>query len=184
MALLRSNAPEIGAPCPDFSLASVVDGRHYSLSDFDTSRALLIAFICNHCPYVRAIEDRLIALARSFSINDFQLVGICPNDAISYPDDAPAELRRRSEEKNYGFPYLFDEDQSVAKAFDAMCTPDLFLYDQNRHLFYHGQLDDNWQHGNEVKDQSLKNAINDILEGNDPPSDQTPSMGCSIKWKI
>ena len=182
MVLLHSNAPEIGAPCPDFSLLSV-DDKQYSLGDFASSKALLVAFICNHCPYVRAIEDRLLALSGAFDGKTLQIVGICSNDAKTYPDDAKEALRKRAQEKNYGFPYLVDVDQTVAKAFDAVCTPDLFLYDQQRRLFYHGQLDDNWQDHKSVKREFLKEAIQAIVDGKKPPSEQKPSMGCSIKWR-
>lgn len=181
MPLLHSNAPQIGAACPDFSLTSV-DDKNYSLCDFSSSKALLVAFICNHCPYVRAIEDRLIALAHSFSTRDLQVVGICSNDAKNYPDDGKLPLRKRAEEKDYRFPYLLDEDQSIARAFDAVCTPDLYLYDHHRKLYYHGQLDDNWQHADQVTHQFLKDAVHGILRGDAPPQDQKPSMGCSIKW--
>jgi peroxiredoxin len=181
MALLHSNAPEIGAPCPDFSL-NAVDDKHYSQGDFSSSTALLVAFICNHCPYVRAIEDRLIALGRMFDQSVLQIVAICSNDAHKYPDDAKEALYKRAQEKNYGFPYLHDVDQSVAKAFGAVCTPDLFLYDQQRTLFYHGQLDDNWQDASSVKRQFLKEAVLAIVDGKRPPREQKPSMGCSIKW--
>lgn len=182
MVLLHSNAPEIGARCPDFSLPSV-DGKSYSLDDFSHTKALLVAFICNHCPYVRAIEDRLIELKKSFKQGEFEIVGICANDAKNYPDDNRDALLKRWREKNYDFPYLIDEDQTIAKAFSAVCTPDLFLYDKNRALFYHGQLDDNWQDASKVKHESLKEAINAILTNQKPPSEQKPSMGCSIKWK-
>ncbi len=182
MVLLHSNAPEIGAKAPQFSLTSV-DDNHYSLDDFADHKALLIAFICNHCPYVRAIEDRMIALKKSFSPTDFEIVAICSNDAEKYPDDSKVNLLARSREKNYGFPYLIDEDQSVAKAYNAVCTPDLFLYDQDRRLFYHGQLDDNWQDVSKVKHESLKEAITAIINHDKPPREQKPCMGCSIKWK-
>lgn len=182
MALMHSNELELGTTCPTFSLPSV-DGRTYELRDFAESKALLIAFICNHCPYVRAIEDRLIALKRAFKTSELEMVGICSNDASRYPDDSKEQLFARWQEKNYGFPYLIDEDQSVARAFSAVCTPDLFLFDQNRALFYHGQLDDNWQQPQNVKKEDMKDAIRLLLNDQDPPVVQKPSMGCSIKWK-
>ncbi len=182
MALMHSNPPAIGAAIPDFSLLSV-DGKRYALEDFSSSKALLVMFICNHCPYVRAIEDRLLALRRAFLVKDLQVVGICSNDAQNYPDDSAEELLKRAQEKNYGFPYLVDDDQTVAKAFDAVCTPDLFLYDQDRRLFYHGQLDDNWQDASNVEHEYVKDAVRAILANNKAPADQKPSIGCSIKWK-
>lgn len=183
MVLLHSEDLDIGSSCPDFNLISAVDNTQKSLSDFTDSKALLIAFICNHCPYVRAIEDRLIKLAKAFKKEDFQLVGICSNDAKGYPSDSPDELRKRWQEKSYGFEYLVDEDQSVAKKFNAVCTPDLFLYDQDRKLYYHGRLDDNWQSEEKVTSQDMYKAIVDMLNSKEPPKEQKPSMGCSIKWK-
>jgi peroxiredoxin len=182
MVLLHSNPPEIGVACPEFSLVSV-DDKRYCLADFSDSQALLVAFICNHCPYVRAIEDRLIALRKAFTITDLAMVGICSNDVKAYPDDSKEMLRQRWEEKSYEFPYLIDESQMVARAFHAICTPDLFLYDRERSLFYHGQLDDNWRDAHQVQEQSLKLAVSTLLLGQEPPQMQKPSMGCSIKWR-
>jgi peroxiredoxin len=162
---LTSNELAIGTPCPSFTLPSV-DGKTYSLSDFSNNRALLVAFICNHCPYVRAIEDDLIAL----KIEGLQVVAICSNDASKYPEDAPEALLKRWHEKNYGFPYLIDATQEVAKKFDAVCTPDLFVYDSDRKLYYHGRL------------QELASAVQDLLAGKPAPVNQQHSIGCSIKW--
>lgn len=182
MALLSSKALKPRFICPQFSLLSV-ENKPVSLSDFSSSKALLVAFICNHCPYVRAIEDRLLTLRKDFSLKDLGMVGICSNDAQKYPEDGAVELLRRWTEKSYGFPYLIDADQSVAKSFDAVCTPDLFLFDKERRLFYHGQLDDNWQDESKVTSQDLKEAIKMILADLSPPKEQKPSMGCSIKWQ-
>lgn len=165
MALTSSTPVVLGIPCPDFKLESV-DDQVYSLSDFADSKALLIAFICNHCPYVQAIEDRLIAL----NIEGLQRVGICSNDSKNYPEDAPYNLLKRWREKNYGFPYLIDSTQTVAQAFDAVCTPDLFLYDADRRLYYHGRI------------QELELAVRDLLADKPAPQNQAYSMGCSIKW--
>lgn len=162
---LTSHELAIGTPCPSFTLPSV-DGKTYSLADFSNSRALLIAFICHHCPYVKAIEDDLIAL----KIDGLQRVAICSNDASKYPEDAPETLLKRWREKNYGFPYLIDSTQEVAKKFDAVCTPDLFVYDSNRKLYYHGRL------------QELTSAVQDLLAGKPAPENQQHSIGCSIKW--
>lgn len=182
MPRLFSTAKPLKFPCPNFS-AVAVDNQRYSLHDFDSSSALLVAFICNHCPYVRAIEDRLLALRHEFSRDVLAMVAICSNDFDQYPDDRPEVLRQRWQEKNYGFPYLIDEDQSIAKDFDAVCTPDLFLFDQQRELFYHGELDDNWQEPTRVSRRSLSNAIQALLKNEQPPVEQKPSMGCSIKWR-
>lgn len=182
MALMESTQQEIGTSIPGFSLKSV-DGKEYTNDSFNESQALLMAFICNHCPYVQAIEDRLLALAKAYSVQNLQVVGICSNDPAHYPDDAPEQLLKRWREKDYGFPYLFDETQEVAKDFDAVCTPDLFLYDQNRELYYHGRLDDNWKEPSQVKHQELKEAVDQLLAGDLPPKVQHPAMGCSIKWR-
>ena len=183
MVLLQSKSLPLGLSCPEFSLPSVIDDGVYSLKDYAQAKALLVAFICNHCPYVRAIEDRLIGLRKSFDSEQLAMVGICSNDAVRYPDDGKENLKKRWYEKNYGFPYLVDAEQTVARDFLAVCTPEFFLFDQKRKLFYHGQLDDNWQHEAAVKHHHLEEAIEAIIEGKVPPSHQQPSMGCSIKWK-
>lgn len=182
MPLMNSSDPQVGQACPEFNLPSV-DGKQYQLASFSGSKALLVAFICKHCPYVIAIEDRILSLASDYPINDLQVVGICSNDATTYTEDAPESLHQRWLEKGYGFPYLVDESQEVAHAFGALCTPDMYLYDENRKLYYHGQLDDNWKDPSLVKSEDMRNAVNDLLAGNAPPETQHPSMGCSIKWK-
>jgi peroxiredoxin len=182
MVSLPSSNIELFTPCPDFLLPSV-DGKSYGLSDFLSSEALLVAFICNHCPYVRAIESRLIELRKIYDEDDLAMVGICANDALQYPDDAREVLLDRWRKMNYGFPYLIDSEQTIAKAFGAVCTPDLFLYDRRRRLFYHGQLDDNWQDESKVSHHDLRAAIDAILADQPPPDHQKASLGCSIKWK-
>lgn len=162
---LTSNEIALGTPCPSFTLPSV-DGNVYSLSDFDIKPALLVAFICNHCPYVKAIEDDLLNL----NIDGLQVVAICSNDPVRYPEDAPEALLQRWQEKGYGFPYLIDQSQEVAKAFGAACTPDLFVYDHSRQLYYHGRI------------QKLPAAVEDLLAGRPAPNSQIQSIGCSIKW--
>jgi peroxiredoxin len=173
---------DIGKACPDFSLFSV-DKNRYNLDSFSKSKGLLVAFICNHCPYVQAIEDRFLALTKVYAKKDIQTIAICSNDWQEFPDDAPECLYKRSIEKSFGFPYLIDETQEVAKAFNAACTPDLYLYDGKRKLFYHGRFDDNWKDQTQVKTQDLKEAIDDLLVDKNPPSRQYPAIGCSIKWK-
>jgi len=181
MVLLNSEQRNLGSQAPDFQLKSV-DGKTYALKDFD-QKVLVIMFICNHCPYVQAIEDRYIQLAKDYEGKSVQIVGICANDPTDYPDDSHSSLGRRWKEKNYGFPYLVDESQDVAKAYGAVCTPDLYVYNQHRNLAYHGRLDDNWQHPDQVKQQDLRMAIDALLAGQKPSEEQYPSMGCSIKWK-
>lgn len=182
MSLTYSQEPKIGMKAPGFSLASV-EGQHYEFKDFNNSKALLVAFICGHCPYVQAIEDRLIALAKAYAVSDLQIVGICANDATRYAEDKPTELLKRWQRKKYGFPYLIDETQEIAKAYGAVCTPDLFVYDNKRTLYYHGRVDDNWKDETRVTKHELREAIDTLLAGLPPPSTQHPSMGCSIKWR-
>jgi peroxiredoxin len=182
MVLLHSEKTRLGIPAPDFSLTSV-DGKKYSLASFTGKKALVIMFICNHCPYVKAIEDRIIQLERDYAAKGIQLIGICSNDPTDYPDDSPASLKKRWQEKDYRFPYLLDETQAVAKAYGAVCTPDIFIYDEKRLLAYRGQLDNNWQEPSKVTRHDLREAIDELLAGRKPSSVQTPSMGCSIKWR-
>jgi AhpC/TSA family len=140
-------------------------------------------FICNHCPYVQAIEDRYVALAREYGPRGVQFVGICSNDPTDYPDDRPERLLQRWREKRYGFPYLVDETQAVARAFGAVCTPDIYVFDRERRLAYHGRLDDDWQHPAKVKRRELAAALDALLTGGAPAREQVHSIGCSIKWK-
>src|SRR5580704_10944760 len=178
MVLLESKSLALGSSAPDFSLPSV-DEKIYCSRDFPKV-TLLVAFICNHCPYVRAIEDRLIDLRRSYSHDKLFMVGICSNDAKRYVLDSKNELLKSWQEKNYGFPYLIDEDQTTAKNFDAVCTPDLFLFDQEKKLFYHGALDDNWQDAKKVTREYMKEAIDAINHKRPALLEQKPSIGCSI----
>jgi thiol-disulfide isomerase/thioredoxin len=158
-----------------------VDGRLWSRDDFHTP-ALLVAVMCNHCPYVQAVDDRLNALARDFA-GRCDVVALNPNDAVAYPEDSFEAMRARAGAKGYTFPYLWDEDQSVARALGAVCTPDFFLYGSRRHLAYRGRLDDNWKEPGRVTRQELRAAIEAMLQGRAPEKVQHPSMGCSIKWK-
>lgn len=181
MALTYTPPSDIGESLKPFSLPRV-DGGEFSTKDLKPNQVLCVMFICNHCPYVKAVEDRILDLARSFANENVQFVGICANDPSDYPEDAPENLLKRTREKNYPFPYLFDSTQEVAKSFGAVCTPDIFLYDQNQKLFYRGRIDDSWRDASKVQRQELKEAIELALKGSSPPKDQIPSMGCSIKW--
>ena len=181
MALLHSEKIKLGSKASFFDLPSV-DGRSYSLSDFQ-NKILVLMFICNHCPYVKAIEDRILQLVRDFAKWGIAFVGISSNDFMKYPDDSPASLKTRWLEKKYGFPYLIDEDQSVARAYGAVCTPDLFVYNSKHELAYHGRLDDNWQEPSKVTKSDLRLALEALLKGSSPDPAQISSMGCSIKWK-
>lgn len=182
MALLNSEPIQLGSGAPAFDLPSV-DGKQYSTDSFKGAKVLVVMFICRHCPYVMAVEDRIIQLHRDYHEKGVQLVGICSNDFVNYPDDSPESLRQRWEEKGYGFPYLVDETQEVAKAYDAVCTPDIYVYDSNNKLAYHGRIDDNWGDASKVTRHEIREALDALLKGEKPSEDQTPSMGCSIKWK-
>lgn len=160
-----------------------VEGKIVGAKDFKFSPALLILFICNHCPYVKAIERRLIDLAHAHRGRGLSTVAICSNDPADYPEDAPAELLKTWRAHNYGFPYLIDESQQIAKKFGAVCTPDIFLYDKSRKLVYRGRLDDAWKNENLVQRRDLNEAIEAVLAGKPANLSQNPSMGCSIKWK-
>ncbi|HVU49305.1 MAG TPA: thioredoxin family protein [Polyangia bacterium] len=178
---------ELGAACPDFRLPAV-DGRVYARDDFAQARVLVVMFICNHCPYVKAVEDRIIRLAREYGPKGVQLVGVCSNDAATYPDDAFDKLAERWRARGYGFPYLHDEPQTVARAFGAVCTPDIFVYgpcDERgaRRLAYRGRIDDSWKDESKVTSRELAAALDALLAGEKPAAQQRPSMGCSIKWR-
>lgn len=181
MALTSTPQAEFGSACPDFTLPSV-DGRQFSKKDFVGTRAFLVMFICNHCPYVKAIEDRLLTLGRTYNPKDVGIVAICSNDSVRYPDDSAENLLKRWKEKSYPFPYLHDVDQKVAQTFGAVCTPDFFLYDKDMKLAYRGRLDDSWKDPQNVKRQEMKEAIDALVAGQRPSTEQQASMGCSIKW--
>jgi peroxiredoxin len=178
---VESTAAVSGVPCPDFRLPGV-DGKTYSRDDFASSPVLVLMFICNHCPYVKAVEDRLIELARGYGPRGVAFVGVCSNDAASYPDDAFDKLAERWLQKGYGFPYLHDESQAVARAFGAVCTPDIFVYDSARRLAYRGRIDDSWKDPARVTRRELAEALDALLAGRAPPPGK-PTLGCSIKWK-
>jgi peroxiredoxin len=179
---VETPAASLGTPCPDFALPAV-DGRRYALRDFDRAPVLVVMFICNHCPYVQAVEDRLIRLASELGPRGVAFVGVCANDAVTYPDDAFDKLAERWRSKGYGFPYLHDEQQAVARAFGAVCTPDIFVYDADRRLAYRGRIDDSWKDESKVTRRELAAALEALLGGQRPAAEQRPSMGCSIKWK-
>ena len=182
MALTENRDIGPGTPCPDFRLPTV-DGGIVSRDDLRAAPVLAVMFICNHCPYVQAIEDRLVALAREYEGRGVQLVGVCSNDPTAYPDDAPTRLLARWREKGFGFPYGVDETQDVARAFGAVCTPEFFVYGPDRRLAYHGRLDDSWREPAKVTRRELAAAFDALLAGHAPAREQVPSMGCSIKWR-
>ena len=177
-----SNGMPAGTPAPTFDLPGV-DGRSYALAAFADAPVLVVIFTCNHCPYARAVEDRLIALQRDYQARGVRLCAINPNDDKAYPDDAFPAMVERAQQKGFNFPYLRDESQQVARAYDAACTPDIFVFDQSRKLVYNGRLDDNWQQPDKVQRHDLRRVLDLTLEGRPLDFEPVPSMGCSIKWK-
>ena len=174
----------LGTKAPDFELPDVVTGRTVSVRDFDGRRALLVMFICRHCPYVRHVRSELARLGRDFADSELAIVAISSNDPTEYPEDAPESLAEEAREAAYAFPYLFDETQEVAKAYTAACTPDFFLFDADRALVYRGQLDDSRpRNGLPVTGKDLRAAIEAVLSGEPVSDDQRASIGCSIKWR-
>jgi peroxiredoxin len=172
----------LGTPAHDFELPSV-DGATVKLADLD-GRALLVMFLCNHCPYVRHVERALGAAVAEYAGRDVAAVGICSNDTQTNPDDGPAGLAEQARRAGFGFPYLIDDSQQVAAAYRAMCTPDLFVYDADRRLAYRGALDDSTpRSGRPVTGALLRDALDRVLEGQPVPEPHRPSMGCSLKWK-
>ena len=184
MAATESTMLALGTVAPDFSLPDVVSGRTVSLKDFAGKRALLVMFICRHCPYVKHVQDELARLGRDYADKPMGIVAISSNDAVNYPDDAPESLREMAVQLGFQFPYLYDESQEVARAYDAACTPDFFLFDENRRLVYRGQLDGSRPgNGVPVTGRDLRAAIDAVLAGAPVDPNQKPSLGCTIKWK-
>ncbi|KYG67946.1 alkyl hydroperoxide reductase [Bdellovibrio bacteriovorus] len=181
MALTFTPFPDLGNACPEFKLPAT-DGKTYSLKDFPTGHPLVVMFICNHCPYVQAIEDRLIQLGQDLKKQNVSVVAICSNDAKSHPEDSFENLKKRAEEKSYPFVYLYDESQEVAHKFGAVCTPDFFVYDKNHKLAYRGRLDDSWKDASKVTKRELYEAVQTLIKDQKVSEEQTASMGCSIKW--
>jgi len=182
MALMHSKGMPIGSPAPPFSLPGV-DGNAWSLDSFADAQLLVVVFTCNHCPYAIASEDRLLEIQSDYEDRGVRLVAISSNDAEKYPDDSFALMKERAADKAFTFPYLYDESQEVARAYDAACTPDVFVFDRNRKLIYNGRIDDNWQHPDQVDRQDLRAVLDAALEGRAVDFEHVPSMGCSIKWK-
>ncbi|MCX6733783.1 MAG: thioredoxin family protein [Candidatus Peregrinibacteria bacterium] len=182
MALIESTAVTLESAAPSFSLQGVDDKQH-SLADFQDANILVMIFMCNHCPYVQACIDRLITLQGEFSERGVRFIGINSNDSTDYPADSFEAMKIFSSERNMNFPYLFDETQDVARVYGAVCTPDIFVYDAERMLRYHGRIDNNWKDESKATTHELSDALAKMIEGEVPQEVQHPSMGCSIKWK-
>lgn len=175
---------ELGTMAPSFVLPDITTGRIVRRSDFDGKKALLVLFLCRHCPYVQHVQAGIAELARAYAGADLAIVGISSNDPSGYPEDSPEGLAGQAREAGFQFPYLFDETQDVAKAYTAACTPDPFLFDAERKLVYRGQLDGSRPgNGIPVTCEDVRAAIDALLAGGVISSDQRPSIGCSIKWR-
>jgi peroxiredoxin len=192
MALLYTpDLPPLGMSAPDFSLPGV-DGKKYSLQSFKDADVLLVVFMCNHCPYVKAVFDRLIQLPKTFAASKFAMIGINANDTVKYPDDSFEKMQSLSHELQFTFPYVLDETQETAKAYDAVCTPDPYLFKKDGDTFrliYRGRIDDSWKDPALVKSKELEAAISRGLQEEYSSlkarsiEPMIPSMGCSLKWK-
>ncbi|PWU11153.1 MAG: thioredoxin family protein [Verrucomicrobia bacterium] len=183
MVAVHSTMLPLGTQAPDFSLPDTT-GRTVSLSDFEGAPALVIIFMCNHCPYVKHIRAGLAQLARDYAPRGVTVVGISSNDVANYPDDSPEKMAQEVKLAGYNFPYLYDETQEVAKAYHAACTPDIYLFDKDQRLVYRGQFDDSRPGGTiPVTGKDLRAALDAVLSGKEVSSTQKASIGCNIKWK-
>ncbi len=179
---MSTNKLKIDSLLPQFKLKGT-DGKFYSIEDFADKNILIVIFSCNHCPYVQAYEGRMIELQNEFENKGVQIIAINSNDDSKYPDDSFDEMKKRADEKHFNFPYLRDESQEIAKAFGASHTPQIFLFNSERKLKYEGKIDDNWQESDKVRNQYLRDAILEVLDGKDVSIPETFSIGCTIKWK-
>jgi len=184
MALTPSTMLPLGTAAPDFSLTDTVTGKKMSLATFQGKKALVVMFLCNHCPFVKHLKPALVQFGKDYEKKDAALVAISSNDPGSHPDDAPDKLGAEAKSLGYKFPMLFDETQKVAQAYQAACTPDFFVFDAARKLAYRGQFDSS-RPGNDqpVTGADVRAALDAVLEGKAPASKQTPSIGCNIKWR-
>jgi peroxiredoxin len=173
---------KLGDSAPYFSLRGT-DGRIHSIADFAGAPAMVVIFTCNHCPYAQAYEQRIVELAKEFQPLGAKFVAVCANDANGYPEDDFPQMVEKAKTLNLPFPYLHDENQVMAQAYDAACTPEVYLFDREHRLQYHGRIDDNYREPSQVTRQDLKEALASVLEGQTPQLQLTPAIGCSIKWK-
>lgn len=183
MALVESNPFQTGRKAPSFSLLNVETNANNTLSDLKGAKGTVIMFICNHCPFVIHVNDELLKMANDYLNQGIAFIAISSNNVLTHPQDGPSQMKIVSESLGYPFPYLFDETQEVAKAYDAVCTPDFYFFDKDLKSVYHGQLDDS-RPGNNIplSGKDMRNAIDGLLNGQGFSSAQKPSIGCSIKW--
>ncbi|MFZ0219110.1 MAG: thioredoxin family protein [Candidatus Aquirickettsiella sp.] len=184
MALTPSSMLALGTKAPDFKLLDTLTGQSYCLNDTQNSKATVIMFICNHCPYVQHVIHQLVQLAKDYQAKGITFVAISANDAIVYPEDGPEKMAQLAKQLGFSFPYLYDETQAAAKAYQAACTPDFFVFDKNFLCVYRGQLDGS-RPANKipVTGKDIRSALDDLLKGKPVNPQQLPSMGCNIKWK-
>ncbi|MCB0532985.1 MAG: thioredoxin family protein [Lewinellaceae bacterium] len=185
MAYTESTMLPLGTQAPDFELPDTVSGKTVRLSDVISPKATVVMFLCNHCPYVLHVNAEIVRLAREFQSRGVSFVGISSNDAVAYPEDGPDQMRVHAREVGYPFPYLYDETQEVARAYDAACTPDFYVFDGDQKLAYRGQLDSSRPKRNPgpATGEDLRAALDAVLSGQAPDPVQRPSGGCNIKWK-
>ena len=185
MSRTESTMLPLGTPASDFALPDVVSGEIVTLAQFEQDKALLVMFVCRHCPYVKHVQGELARLGRDYAGRPLGIVAISSNDAAAYPDDSPASLKVMAAEWAFNFPYCYDEEQNVARAYTAACTPDFFLFDADRKLAYRGQLDDSRPRNSvPVTGRDLRAAIDAVLDGRPVDPNQKPSLGCNIKWRL
>ncbi|MBC3757795.1 thioredoxin family protein [Hyunsoonleella sp. SJ7] len=185
MARTPSNMLPLGTKAPDFSLLDTVSHNNLNLKDVKGEKGTVIMFICNHCPFVIHVNSELVAIANEYQTKGIQFIAISSNDAENYPQDGPDKMKAHAKTEGYPFPYLYDETQEVAKAYDAACTPDLYLFDAHLKLVYRGQLDDS-RPGNDLPltGKDLRQALDCLIDGKENMATQKPSIGCNIKWKV
>ncbi len=184
MARTPSNMLPLGTKAPNFNLPDTISDSVMSLEQLKGNKGTVVMFICNHCPFVIHVNEILVKVANNYFDNGISFVAISSNDVENYPQDAPDKMKLHAKENNYPFPYLYDETQAIAKAYDAACTPDIYLFNENLELVYRGQLDDS-RPGNGIPatGEDIENALDCLLQGVDNSRPQKPSIGCNIKWK-
>ncbi len=184
MSLTPSNMLPLGTEAPGFELLDVVSGEKKNLAELKSDTATVIMFICNHCPYVVHVQDEMLRLARDYMSKGVKFIAISSNDVENYAQDSPEKMKELAEALNYPFPYLYDESQEIAKAYDAACTPDFYIFDDTMKLAYRGRLDESKPNSNiPLTGKDLRHALDCILADKDNRYPQIPSMGCNIKWK-
>jgi len=184
MSLTPSNMIDLRTKAPDFRLLNVKNNQFVNLSEIKGKHGTVIMFICNHCPFVKHVNDELVRLSNDYKVTGFGFAAISSNDVENYPQDHPDKMAEVADELNYPFPYLYDETQEVAKAYQAACTPDFYVFDENLELFYRGQLDDSRpKNGLPLTGRNLREALDALLNNQEVPKVQKPSIGCNIKWK-